>query len=123
VLLLAWLGMRGGPGPAKDLPAAAGASFLVERAYAVASHTASRVLIASALGLRSWRPAAVALATFAVVDGLAMYSLLASWDWESPAVVIPFHTMGVCVALLEAAVAWHFARPAGSRPTASAGTD
>ncbi|MGH9363083.1 MAG: hypothetical protein ACRD2T_14325 [Thermoanaerobaculia bacterium] len=55
-------------------------TFVVERGLALIGHTGSRGLIWLGTTGAPWC-AAVALATFTLVDGVAAYGWLRKWDW------------------------------------------
>lgn len=94
-----------------NLLAVASVPFLFERGITLVSHTASRVLIWAALTRRRLRPAAIALALFALCDGVAACGAMAGWDWEDPRVVVGFDLFLAALALIETAAAWRFCRP------------
>lgn len=57
--------------------------FLMERVLALSGHTASRLLIYTAVQRKWLMPALVSFALFSLTDGLASYGLGAKWDWNA----------------------------------------
>lgn len=94
---------------------AAWLGFFAERALALVGHVASRVLVHVAIRLRQLVPAAIAVATFTAVDGMAEYGAAADWDWSSPGVLAWMLGFLACVGALEAWAAWKFWRRAELR--------
>ncbi|MBI4600429.1 MAG: hypothetical protein HY721_00575 [Planctomycetes bacterium] len=77
-------------------------SGVLERASTLAGHIGSRGLVW--LGLQSWAlsPAlALALATFALVDGVAGYGVDAGWRWSEPRLCRRFQAFLAATALVE----------------------
>jgi hypothetical protein len=81
------------------------AYFFIERFFALVGHTASRVLIFQSQRQRTWMPAAIALTTFSIIDGLASYGMIANWNWDTANA--RFQVVVGSLAMLEvAAVVW-----------------
>jgi hypothetical protein len=108
-----WLGVFG-PKPNEDELAAwvRGArvswcvrySVPVERLFALIGHTGSRGLIALALfgpGSLAWVWAVLAVALFALVDGVAVYGHQQQWQWHDPPVCRHAQSFFALVSLVE----------------------
>lgn len=105
ILALLTMSLRSGPnatneGAAVELPVHVVWSFVVERTGAFIGHVGSRGLIALALYDQMWA-APVAVASFALVDGLAIFGRLRGWDWMSLYVWMRFYALVVGLGLFE----------------------
>jgi hypothetical protein len=77
--------------------------LFLERAVALAGHVGSRGLVCIAVsGAMLW-PAAFALVSFALTDGLAAYGSLRQWDFFAPRVCSRFYGACILITALELA--------------------
>lgn len=105
------MGAAGASEPAGTAAAAPLLLTLVEHASTVVGHTASRALVYVARSARRLAPAAIALATFSLVDGMAAHGALRGWEWGSLAVYGPFVLFLAAVAAVETGAAiWFWKR-------------
>jgi len=75
-------------------------SFVVERVAALMGHVGARGLIWVGVHGPVW-PVAVAVVTFAAVDGMASYGHRREWDWTAPTVWWRFNAFTLGLALVE----------------------
>ncbi|NBB84879.1 MAG: hypothetical protein GVY12_01480 [Bacteroidetes bacterium] len=75
-------------------------SFVVERVAALMGHVGARGLIWVGVHGPVW-PVAVAVVTFAAVDGVASYGHRREWDWMAPTVWWRFNAFTLGLALVE----------------------
>lgn len=75
--------------------------LFVERLSATLGHVGTRGLICIALATHTAWPALLALASFSVVDGVAIYGRSRKWNWCDPALARRFYLMALAVGLLE----------------------
>lgn len=93
-------------------------SFLLQRCLAMVGHVASRVLVYLAVHRRILAPALIAVAAFALIDGVAYGGLMAKWDWTAPAVLASYYLFIAFVGAVESAAAWLFwRRPEPGEPS------
>jgi hypothetical protein len=79
-------------------------SGLLERIITLVGHTASRGLVWAAFVSPAWWPAAFfGFATFALVDGVAVYGLAQKWNWTDPRLFRRWLSFMGLAGLLEAA--------------------
>jgi hypothetical protein len=90
--------------------AMASGPLLLERAITLISHTASRLLVYISVVRRYVLPAAIAVALFALCDGVAVYGGLAGWRWEHATVRYGFNAFLAALAAVEMGAAWFFSR-------------
>lgn len=80
-------------------------SGVVERALASTGHVSSRGLVWVSLHSLSFAPfAIIAVATFAIIDGVAVYGSDAGWDWHDATRALWFYSLVAKVTLIEASV-------------------
>ena len=84
-------------------------SFLCERTFALAGHTAACVLIFLALRKKMLLPAVIAFVLSSFIDGLTAYGVAAAWNWDDPRIDFPFQITVSIVAMLGTVAAIWFA--------------
>ncbi|MDO8931794.1 MAG: hypothetical protein Q7U97_05310 [Rhodocyclaceae bacterium] len=91
--------------------------FFIERLSATVGHVGTRGLVVYAMTTgRAWT-ATLALISFAIVDGVAIYGRSREWNWCSPQIARRFYTLALAVSMFELLLLlslWVYSPPASS---------
>jgi hypothetical protein len=75
--------------------------LFIERLSATLGHIGTRGLVLLAIDSATIWPAAIALMSFAVVDGIAIFGRGRNWNWCDPKIARAFYSMTLLMAVLE----------------------